>query len=96
MLVVSQLKDLLLALFTIRGRGLAQADVNQLELTVLSSGVRLYISQCVVLHNDPQRRTLPQKRLQDGGGLQLALETFSPLSALQNVQKTPKDLDLSK
>lgn len=94
MLVVSQLKDLLLALFTIRGRGLAQADVNQLELTVLSSGVRLYISQCVVLHNDPQRRT--QKRLQDGGGLQLALETFSPLSALQNVQKTPKDLDLSK
>lgn len=38
------------------------SDVNQLELTVLSSGVRLYISHCVVLHNDPQWRTLSKEQ----------------------------------
>lgn len=34
------------------------SDVNLLELTVLSSGVRLYVSRGVVLYNDPQWRTL--------------------------------------
>lgn len=37
------------------------SDFNQFELTVLSSGVRLYISHCVVLHNDPQWRTLSKE-----------------------------------
>lgn len=36
---------------------LGGSDINPLELTVLSSGVRLYISCCVVLYNDPQWRT---------------------------------------
>lgn len=63
------------------------SDFNQLELTVLSSGVRLYISHCVVLHNDPQWRTLT--RLQDGGGLQLTPEIYSPLSALHSIRGHP-------
>lgn len=38
------------------------SDFNQFELTVLSSGVRLYISHRVVLHNDPQWRTLSKEQ----------------------------------
>lgn len=37
------------------------SDFNLLKLTVLSSGVRLYISHHVVLHNDPQWRTLSKE-----------------------------------
>lgn len=56
-----QLAGLLLAVFVCVFGGNYCSDVNQLELTVLSSGVRLYISHCVVLHNDPQWRTLPKE-----------------------------------
>lgn len=73
------------------------SDFNQLELTVLSSGVRLYISHCVVLHNDPQWRTLSKEHgYKMGGGLQLTLEIYSPLSALHNIRGHPGSLDLSK
>lgn len=40
---------------------LGGSDINPLELIVLSSGVRLYISCCVVLYNDPQWRTLSEE-----------------------------------
>lgn len=59
------------------------SDFNQLELTVLSSGVRLYISNCVVLHNDPQRGDATNRtRFQDGGGQLLTWEIYCPLYAL--------------
>lgn len=59
------------------------SDFNQLELTVLSSGVRLYLSNCVVLHNDPQwGDAINRTWFQDGGGQLLTWEIYYPLYAL--------------
>lgn len=51
-------QGLFLAVLVCIWGGQSCSDVNQLEQTVLSSGV---ISYCVVLHNDPQWRTLSKE-----------------------------------
>lgn len=66
---------------------------NHAELTVLSSGVRLYISHAVVLHNDPQWRTLSKEHgYKMGGEGGSSHRTRSPRSALHSIPGRPGDV----